>query len=132
MISIGTDITDVNRFKNWHKYKEATLSKIFSKPEIAYCKSNLTKSAERFAARFAAREAIYKMLNPYLIKPLGFLELNKFLSIDVNPYPKVTLSRDLLLLLNLKDINISLSWTHSKNIAFATAILYTIKFDKQK
>lgn len=61
IIGIGIDTVEVNRFCNWHTYSRKNLSRIFTHDEIEYClRSN---SAQRFAVRFAAREAFFKALS---------------------------------------------------------------------
>ena len=61
IIGIGIDTVDVQRFCNWHTYSRKNLSRIFTYDEIEYClRSN---PAQRFAVRFAAREAFFKALS---------------------------------------------------------------------
>jgi len=61
MISgIGIDSTEIARFEPWAKKDRSELLKILSEQEIDYCLDNPTKSAERFAARFATKEAFFK------------------------------------------------------------------------
>lgn len=60
--AVGIDIVCVQRFSQWHTYSPTFLSKLFSDSEIAYCCSAPGLSAQRFAVRFAAKEAFYKAL----------------------------------------------------------------------
>jgi len=69
MLTIGLDLVEISRFEHWHSYSDARLGKIFSAAEIAYCKKNPAKSAQRFAVRFAAREALFKALARSSIVP---------------------------------------------------------------
>ena len=62
-IAVGIDLVEVGRFANWHTYSDKFLARVFSPEEIAYCRSTPALSAERFAARFAAKEACYKALS---------------------------------------------------------------------
>ena len=62
IIGIGIDAVAIDRFNTWHTYPQEKLLRIFSEQEISYCLNNKQKSAERFAARFAAREAFFKAL----------------------------------------------------------------------
>lgn len=75
---VGFDLVDCNRFIHWYNRSDKSLQKIFSDEEISYCRSQKIHSASRFAARFAAREAFYKALDPlkYTV-PLSFLSLCK-------------------------------------------------------
>ena len=59
---IGTDLTDVKRIESLiEKYGDSFLEKTFTAKEIADCK-NCATSAQKFAARFAAKEAMAKAL----------------------------------------------------------------------
>lgn len=59
---IGIDIEDVARFRaRPYSKNQAFYKKIFSKKEIAYCLQS-PSPAERFAARFAAKEACIKAI----------------------------------------------------------------------
>jgi len=59
---IGIDSVDVTRFENFAQWPHEKLAQIFSTKEIDYCLTVPIKSAERFAARFAAKEAFFKAL----------------------------------------------------------------------
>ncbi len=60
ILGIGVDSVEVHRFAAWHTYHERKLLRIFSEQEIKYCVQHYKKSAERFAVRFAAKEAFFK------------------------------------------------------------------------
>lgn len=62
ILAVGIDIVDISRFAAWHNYHPTTLRKIFTNHEIEYCKENKLKSGQRFAVRFAAKEACYKAI----------------------------------------------------------------------
>lgn len=59
-VAIGIDMIDIKRFNEWNKYSLRALTRIYTQNEIEYCLSVPAKMAERFAARFAAKEALYK------------------------------------------------------------------------
>lgn len=61
--AVGIDSVAIKRFADWHQRPERELKRVFSEAEIAYCKSNVAKSAERFAARFAAKESFFKAIH---------------------------------------------------------------------
>jgi holo-[acyl-carrier protein] synthase len=63
IIGIGIDTVEIARFTQWSIKSQTTLQRVFSDEEIAYCRHDHSKSAERFAVRFAAREAFYKALS---------------------------------------------------------------------
>ncbi len=60
-ISIGIDIEDIERFR---KKDEKFLNRVFSPLEIDYCKSK-TQSEQHFAARYCAKEAVFKALSAF-------------------------------------------------------------------
>ena len=60
ILGIGVDTIEVARFAHFQTYSQKQLLRIFSQNEIEYCLSVSAKSAERFAVRFAAREALFK------------------------------------------------------------------------
>ena len=63
ILGLGIDSVEIKRFSGWHRYSVRKLSHLFSAEEITYCLSVSAKSAERFAVRFAAKEALLKALS---------------------------------------------------------------------
>jgi holo-[acyl-carrier protein] synthase len=61
VFGIGTDIIEVRRIEEALRRTGRLKQKIFSPREIDYCESR-GKSAEHFAARFAAKEAFLKAM----------------------------------------------------------------------
>lgn len=66
IVGIGIDSIEIARFTSWPTYPRTRLRRIFSDEEINYCLQSKNASAERFALRFAAREAFFKALNTHL------------------------------------------------------------------
>ncbi len=62
ILGIGIDSVSVERFKSWSSINAVRLKKIFPEEEIAYCLKVPKLSAQRFAVRFAMREAFFKAL----------------------------------------------------------------------
>jgi holo-[acyl-carrier protein] synthase len=58
IIGVGTDIISIARIG---KLKESALRRIFTESEIEYCSIG-QRSTEKFAGRFAAKEAVLKAL----------------------------------------------------------------------
>ncbi len=82
IIGTGIDLVEVARFTDWHKKTIPQLLRIFSQEEIDYCLSQAEKSAQRFAVRFAAREAFYKALcAAWPNMPIPFLTLCSMITI---------------------------------------------------
>jgi len=127
---LGIDAVEIDRFTDWADYPLKKLLRVFSKDEIEYCLSIPIKSAERFAARFAAKEAFFKAL--HMTTPTAHIPLftickkvavkrlddgTRILSIDWNYLQKVSKTT----LPNAITSHVSL--THTKTTATAIIIL---------
>lgn len=126
ILGIGVDTIDINRFSQWHTYSLKKLRRIFSSEEIEYCLEDTKKSAERFAVRFAAREALYKALScacPGISIP--FLTLCAHTTIKkINARPVLEL-RDLCGI-DTTQFTIHLSLSHSRTQATAFIVLESV------
>lgn len=120
---IGVDTVDIERFALWHTYTQKMLRRIFSQEEIDYCLSDNSKSAQRFAVRFAAREALYKALSfAYPNKKILFLTLcahTIITKIDSRPY--CIMREDFGV--DMCNAIIHLSLSHSRTLATAFVII---------
>ncbi len=128
IVGIGIDSVEIDRFSDWHTYDRSKLQRIFTPQEIDYCLSNQALSAERFAVRFAAKEAFYKALGgfkPDFTRP--FSSIAHTIEIQKNPNVSVILLapwEELLKGQNSgKNICSLLSLTHTKTTATAFVIL---------
>ncbi len=123
IIGIGVDTVEIERFSQWHTYSVKKLRRIFSASEIDYCLAQQAKSAERFAVRFAAREALYKALTPILSGPhLPFLTLCSYTTIQkIDSRPVIVLSNESGI--DMSSLHIHLSWSHSRTHATAFVVL---------
>lgn len=59
--NIGVDIEEVDRVKKLVRNRRF-LSRVFSKEEMAYCRSKKNQS-QHYAVRFAAKEAVWKAMS---------------------------------------------------------------------
>lgn len=121
ILGIGIDSVEIERFGHWATLAPKSLERIFSAPEIEYCLSCPAKSAERFAARFAAREAFFKALQSAMPETkMAFLSICKAIAIERadNGMPIAH-----LLGLYSQDFSIKISWTHTKTTATAIVCL---------
>jgi len=129
IVGVGIDSIEIERFNQWHTYAIGTLGRIFSSSEIDYCLSISAKSAERFAARFAAREAFYKALsgvNP--ARQIPFLKVCKNINLEkaANGYQQMNVKWQSLLEHTeetYSQLKVHLSLTHNQAQAFAFVIL---------
>lgn len=64
ILGIGVDLVDVSRIEGIiYRWNQRFLKRIFTDAEIRYC-NNKKNPAQRFATRFAAKEAFIKALFP--------------------------------------------------------------------
>lgn len=75
ILGIGIDLVDVRRMEGiifrWH---EKFLRRVFTEREIRYC-NNKKNPAQRFATRYAAKEAFIKALYPKGEKGIDYLDI---------------------------------------------------------
>lgn len=75
ILGIGIDLVDVRRMEGiifrWH---EKFLRRVFTENEIRYC-NNKKNPAQRFATRYAAKEAFIKALYPKGEKGIDYLNI---------------------------------------------------------
>ena len=109
----GVDIIDVNRIKrSIEKYQGKFLSKVFNKEEQDYCNSK-SNPYIHFSGKFAAKEAVMKAI--FISKKhssIGFKDIS--IINGKNGAPIVFIHGN-----SEKNINISISHTNDKAIAFA-------------
>lgn len=114
---IGNDIIETSRIENLcKKYSDRFKKRVFTENEINYCESKGKNKYQSYAARFCAKEAVFKAVsdglkNKYDINWTDIEILN-----NDNGKPIVNINLDFI-----KDIEISLS--HVKEYAIATVIV---------
>ncbi|MBI4366993.1 MAG: holo-ACP synthase [Deltaproteobacteria bacterium] len=75
ILGIGIDIVDVRRIEGIiFRWQERFLRRIFTDREIKYC-NNKKNPAQRFATRFAAKEAFVKALYPKGQEGINFRDI---------------------------------------------------------
>ena len=121
IVGLGVDISEVDRIQAAiARHGRRFLERVFTPAEIAYCKRH-RDSAERFAGRFAAKEAAMKALGT------GWSRGVRWVDIEVTRLPsgQPTLSLHGIageIGARLGMHRASLSITHSGNTAFAQVI----------
>lgn len=121
-LQTGIDIIEVNRIEEAIKTQgEKFLTHIFTKKEIEYCSKTNKMQYQHYAARFAAKEAIFKAIS-FKIMPLKEDVWTEIEIInDETGKPKVDLSA-----FKFDDvISMDLSISHLKEYAVAS---FTILF----
>ena len=114
---IGIDAVEIERFSTWHTKSYKSLRRIFSEKELVYILSAPIKSAERFAVRFAAKEALFKICSQLGLS-VPFLSLTHASEIILLPHPVFSIDWQKLSLLQPKYV-FSVSLTHTRTMAIA-------------
>ncbi|HOI30122.1 MAG TPA: holo-ACP synthase [Melioribacteraceae bacterium] len=124
VLGVGIDIIEIKRIKkSVDRFGERFLNKIYTALELEYCLTKKNKY-QHLAARFAAKEAIYKALSCDSAEVYSWQEIEIFN--EKNGLPKVKFYGSLKDYLNHgKDLKISMS--HSENYVTSVAILYSLK-----
>ena len=117
-VKTGTDIIEVERIKeSIEKLGDKFLNRVFTEKEIKYCEEKKLTKYEHYAARFAAKEAIFKAISPLLDNKFSIDWTNIEILNDNQGRPYAVMSKE-----NLKNINIDISLSHIKEYALATAV----------
>ena len=103
-LGIGTDIVDINRFKNKSlKNNSSFYKKIFSNSEIKYCQK-FRSPYEHFAGKFAIKEATIKAID----KKIQLLQIKTY---HKESKPKVSIVNE--------KIDLKVSVSHDGDYAIA-------------
>ena len=122
VIGVGTDMTEIARIQqSVDRYGERFLRRVFTSGEIEYCQRK-KNAAESFAARFAAKEAGAKALGTGISRGVGWLELEVTRAPGERPILDLT-GRAAARARSLGVAHISLSLTHSRDVALAVVIM---------
>lgn len=115
-ISCGTDIIEISRIKSSiENIGDKFLTKIYTEKEIEYCESRNAQKYQHYAARFAAKEAVFKALSTRISGEYLWTDFEVLNNEDGKPMVFLRTEID-----NLEDIDISIS--HCKEYAVATVI----------
>ena len=123
MTTIGIDSVEIERFKRWTSFSKKKLLRIFSEDEIAYALSEPSKSSERLAVRFAAKEAFYKAIVTLLPQHVPFLSIGPCCSITFGKRGNPTLYVDWTRLSLQAYYKAHVSLTHTTTTATAVVVI---------
>lgn len=119
-LSVGTDIIEIDRIKKLICKDSKFIERMYTDKEIEYCESKKEQKYQSYAARFAAKEAIYKALSDriksYTWKDFEIINSNK-------GKPEVFLHLNIA---GIDSIEISISHCKEYAVAYVTAILKEI------
>ncbi|MFA8450659.1 MAG: holo-ACP synthase [Bacteroidales bacterium] len=121
ILGIGTDIIDNARIERYLSRNELLKNRLFSKAEQEYCDSK-AKSAEHYAARFAAKEAFFKALGTGYRYGMAFHEIEVMNDELGKPFIQLSgKAQEFADNMKVKTVHISIS--HLKDIASAFVVL---------
>jgi holo-[acyl-carrier protein] synthase len=121
IVGLGIDIAEIDRIEQTiARYDRSFLERIFTPAEIAYCQRH-RNAAERFAGRFAAKEAAMKALGTGWRKGVRWLDIEVTRSASGKPSLALAgVAREFADKLGVR--HIALTITHSGNTAMAQVI----------
>ena len=128
-IYCGTDIIEVERIKDAVDNTKGFKENIYSKNEIENIDNIKSYMRyERYAGRFAAKEAIYKAISKILIENhinIYFTDIEIINVKELNDRPKVNiLNKNINELFEKLNIKIDVSISHVNDNAIASAVAY--------
>ena len=118
-ITCGTDIIEIKRIKeSIDTLGDRFLNKIYTEKEIEYCESKKAQRYQHYAARFAAKEAVYKAVSIYLNDKYALNWKDAEIINNEQGRPEVKLLKSIQ---QIKEIDISMS--HCKEYAVANVVV---------
>lgn len=119
-VKCGIDIIEISRIKEYIEDSQEKLKKrIFTEKEIEYCESKKTQKYQHYAARFAAKEAVFKAISEEISDKYSITWQDIEVSNDETGRPKINLNG-----INTENIeNIDLSISHCKEYATANVVI---------
>jgi holo-[acyl-carrier protein] synthase len=122
IVGSGIDLTEIGRIqKSMDRYGERFLARVYTPAEQAYCLRK-RKSAESFAARFAAKEAGAKALGTGISYGVNWLEIEVVREPSGRPTLKFH-GRAAQFAARLGVVHAALSITHTGDLAMASVVL---------
>ena len=119
-IKCGTDIIEIDRIKDSiDNIGNSFVNRVYTENEIKYCESKKKQKYQHYAARFAAKEAVFKAISTLLQDKYSICWKDIEVLNDSQGKPIVNLSG-----VNLKNIEqIDLSISHCKSYATANVVV---------
>lgn len=120
-ITCGTDIIEIERIKqSIEKLGNSFLNRIYTDREIQYCESKKKQKYQHYAARFAAKEAVFKAISK------GLEDKYKINWKDIEIVNN-SQGRPAVFMNGTEQKNIDISISHCKEYAVATVVMFTTK-----
>lgn len=121
IIGLGTDIVEIVRIGEMiDRHGESFLNRIYTEEEIRYCQKR-KHCNEAFAGRWAAKEAIMKVLGTGFVRGIGWQDIEVLAEKNGKPYVKMQGGAgEHARRIGLDEVLITIS--HCRTYATATAI----------
>ncbi len=121
VIAHGIDLVDFPRIEEMvERHGDRFLNRVFTQTEQAYAESN-KNSTEKLAGRFAAKEAILKLVGTGWRGKIAWTDIEVIN--NLTGQPEVTLRGEVKKIADQLGINhVSVSITHTANFAIASAV----------
>lgn len=121
-VSMGVDIVAIDRIKAILKRTPSFTKRAFSDDEQAYCNKS-SQPENHYATRFAAKEAVLKALGTGFSEGIGLKDVEVALNSKGKPHVRLhRRASQIAAEQGIREIPISLSYTHKEAVACALAI----------
>ena len=121
IIGVGIDLVNISDLRTRIEHNPSFLKHVFSLSGEEWCKAYFDPS-ERYSGRFAAKEAFYKALPPWIQNEIDWLDVE--IIAGSNGKPEIVTSekcKSLLKQIGVKRIFLSIA--HESGLAIANVIL---------
>lgn len=119
-ITCGTDIIEISRVEEaLSDLSDKFTKRIYTNKEIEYCESKNKQKYQHYAARFAAKEAIFKAISKELDGKFSIEWKEIGIENDINGRPIVNINHEI----TDKIENIDLSMSHCREYAIANVVV---------
>ena len=120
-VRTGVDIVPVSRVARLLEENPAIVDSLFTAREISYCRSKPRKCYEHIAARFAAKEAVFKALSARPEQRMSWTEVE--IINELSGRPCVVLHGDTALSVQRSGlISLDISLSHTADLAIAQVV----------
>jgi len=118
---IGTDISEVKRFKKWLE-NPSMIQRFFNDQEIYSGETSVEKQLQHYAARFSAKEAFSKALGTGF-KDFSLKEIYVTKDPEGKPFINVSGNAEKILRDRCGNCSVHLSLSHEKEYAVAFVVI---------
>ncbi len=121
-VGLGVDIVEIERMRKILKRSPAFARKVFSCEECCYCDATAQPEVH-YATRFAAKEAVLKALGTGFSEGIGVRDVEVRRTTKGRPYAVLSgRAKQVAQALGVRELPLSLSFTHTDAVACAMAI----------